>query len=241
MMKPIQWLLSLIFIVQMYLAMAVLAVVYLPYALISRDGAESACHAFCNWTRFSLRLLCGLKTEVRGEIPTGQVLIAPKHQSFLDIIMIYGALPRGKFIMKSILRFAPFLGWYALRIGCVPVDRGKRGAAITKMLADVRSGQSRPGQLIIYPQGTRVAPGEKRPYKIGTAALYSQLQQPCVPVGANVGLFWPKRGILRHRGTAVVEFLAEIPPGLSNAEFMAELESRVEASSNALQSEAGVL
>ena len=63
------------------------------------------------------------------------------------------------------------------RIGCVPVDRGKRGAAITRMMADVRSGASLPGQLIIYPQGTRVAPGGKVPYKVGTALLYQQLRQ----------------------------------------------------------------
>ncbi len=238
-MKPIQWLLSLIFIVQMYLAMAVVAVVYFPYALLHRDGAVAACHAYCRWVCFSLRMICGLKTEVRGEVPQGQVLIAPKHQSFLDIIMIYGALPRGKFVMKAILGWAPFLGWYAKRIGCIFVNRGKRGAAIIKMLADVRSGAAQPGQLIIYPQGTRVAPGVSRPYKIGTAALYSQLKQPCVPVGANVGVFWPKRGILRHRGTAVVEFLEPIPAGLTNEAFMRELESRVEASSDALLVEAG--
>ena len=235
----IQILLSLIFILQMYLAMAVVAIVYFPYALLHRDGAVAACHAYCRWVCFSLRLICGLKTEVRGTVPNGEVLIAPKHQSFLDIIMIYSALPRGKFVMKAILGWAPFLGWYAKRIGCIFVNRGKRGAAITKMLADVKSGASLPGQLIIYPQGTRVAPGDQRPYKIGTAVLYSQLQQPCVPVGANVGLFWPKRGILRHRGTAVVDFLPAIPPGLTNDAFMAELEARVEASSNALMAEAG--
>ena len=235
----VQTLLSLIFILQMYLAMAVVAMVYFPNARLHRDGAVAACHAYCRWVCFSLRLICGLKTEVRGTVPTGEMLIAPKHQSFLDIIMIYGALPRGKFVMKAILGWAPFLGWYAKRIGCIFVNRGKRGAAITKMLADVKSGASLPGQLIIYPQGTRVAPGDQRPYKIGTAVLYSQLQQPCIPVGANVGLFWPKRGILRHRGTAVVDFLPAIPPGLTNDAFMAELEARVETSSNALMAEAG--
>ncbi|MDB5659586.1 MAG: 1-acyl-sn-glycerol-3-phosphate acyltransferase [Cypionkella sp.] len=236
---PIQWLLSLIFIVQMYLSMLVLGIVYLPYALLNRDGAVAACHAFCAWVRFSLRIICGLRTEIRGEVPQGEVLIAPKHQSFLDIILIYGALPRAKFIMKAELRFAPILGWYALRIGCVPVNRGKRGVAITQMMAEVKSGLARPGQLIIYPQGTRVAPGEALPYKIGTAALYSQLGQPCVPVGTNVGLFWPKRGILRHRGLGVVDFLPAIPPGLSNTAFMSLLEAQVEASSNALMQEAG--
>ncbi|OHC57728.1 MAG: glycerol acyltransferase [Rhodobacterales bacterium RIFCSPHIGHO2_02_FULL_62_130] len=237
--KPLRWLLSLVFIIQMYLAMAVVAIAYLPYALISRDGAFAACHAYCAWVRFSLRLLCGLKTEVRGPVPTGEVIVAPKHQSFLDIILIFGSLPRAKFVMKNELRYAPFLGWYALRIGCVPVKRGKRGAAIHKMMSDVKSGLQIPGQLIIYPQGTRVAPGVKKPYKVGTAVIYTQLGQPCVPVGTNVGLFWPKRGILRHPGLAVVEYLPAIAPGLSNAQFMDELERAVETSSDALQREAG--
>lgn len=240
-MLVLRWVLSLIFIVQMYLAMAVIGLLWLPYALLHKDGALSACKAFCRWVIFSMRLLCGLKGEVRGSVPQGEVLIAAKHQSFLDIILIFGAVPRGKFIMKSELRFAPILGWYALRIGCVPVNRGKRGAAITKMMADVKSGQQTAGQLIIYPQGTRVAPGEVRPYKVGTAVLYQQMSQPCVPVGTNVGLFWPKRGILRRPGLAVVEFLPAIEPGLTNEAFMAALERAVETSSDRLTVEAGGL
>jgi 1-acyl-sn-glycerol-3-phosphate acyltransferase len=96
-----------------------------------------------------------------------------------------------------------------------------------------------PGQIVIYPQGTRVAPGAVEPYKVGSAVLYGQLKQDCVPVGTNAGVLWPKRGIMRQRGTAVVEFLPAIAPGLSNAEFMARLESDIEASSNALMAEAG--
>lgn len=237
--KPFRYILSFVFIVQMYLAMLVFGILYLPYAIANRDGATAAAHAYCRWVLVSLRVLCGTKTEIRGVVPVGEVLIAPKHQSFLDIIMIYSALPRAKFIMKAELRFAPVLGWYALRMGCVPVNRGKRGAAISRMLSEVKSGLARPGQLVIYPQGTRVAPGEKRPYKTGTAALYSQMAQPCVPVGANVGLFWPKRGILRHPGTAIVEFMDPIPPGLSNQDFMTQIEASVEESSNALMAEAG--
>jgi 1-acyl-sn-glycerol-3-phosphate acyltransferase len=135
--------------------------------------------------------------------------------------------------------FAPLLGQYALRIGCVPVNRGKRGAAIAKMLADVKSGKQQGGQLIIYSQGTRVAPGVKRPYKIGTGALYEQLGQPCVPVATNVGVFWPRHGILRKPGLAVVEFLPEIAPGLPRDAFMARLETEVETASDALMAEAG--
>lgn len=239
-MTPIRWLLSLVFIIQMYLAMAVIAVVFAPWALFSRHGARAACKTFCRWVIFTLRLLCGLKSEVRGTPPTGESIIAAKHQSFLDIILIFNAVPAGKFIMKRELLFTPFLGQYALRIGCVPVNRGKRGAAIAQMKADVAKGTAEPGQLIIYPQGTRVAPGDKKTYKVGTGLLYEQLAQPCVPVATNVGVFWPKHGILRKPGLAVVEFLAPIAPGLPIAEFMVRLEADVETHSNRLMADAGV-
>lgn len=183
--------------------------------------------------------MIGLKCEVRGDVPTDEVMIAAKHQSFLDVIMIYSAVPRGKFIMKKILMYAPILGQFGLRIGCVPVDRGKRGQAIKKMLADVASGKALPGQLIIYSQGTRVAPGVKAPYKIGTGALYKEMNQPCVPVATNVGVFWPKRGFYRAPGTAVIEFLPRIEPGMEVPSFMKKLEQEVEARSDALAAEAG--
>jgi 1-acyl-sn-glycerol-3-phosphate acyltransferase len=235
----IQWVLSLIFIVQMYLAMVVLAVVYTPFAVFSRNAAYGAMHAFCRWVVWSARVIVGLRSEVRGTPPAGEVLVAAKHQSFFDILLIFGACPRAKFIMKAELRWAPILGWYAMRIGCVPVNRGKRGAAIQKMKEDVARGSALPGQLIIYPQGTRVAPGVRAAYKVGTGLLYEQLGQPCVPVAANVGLFWPKRGILRRPGLAVVEFLPEVPPGLPVPAFMARIEAEIETASDRLAAEAG--
>jgi 1-acyl-sn-glycerol-3-phosphate acyltransferase len=234
-----QYLRSILFIGQMYVAMVVLAVAYFPWAVTSSAGAHAACHAYCRWVLWTLAWMTGLRTEVRGTPPTGEVMIAAKHQSFLDILMIYNAVPRGKFIMKRELIYTPLFGQYALRIGSVPVNRGKRGAAIAKMLADVKSGRQQGGQLIIYPQGTRVAPGVARPYKIGTGALYEQLGPPCVPVATNVGVFWPRHGLLRKPGLAVVEFLPPIPPGLPRDAFMARLETEVETASDALMAEAG--
>ncbi len=233
-----QWLRSLVFNISIYVMMAVYAVIFFIPALLSRDWAHRACHAWCRYVRWALRWIVGLKTEVRGTPPTGEVVVAAKHQSFLDIILIYNSIPRGKFIMKRELMYAPILGQYALRIGCVPVNRGKRGAAIEKMKRDVEKGRAEPGQLIIYPQGTRVAPGVKKPYKVGTGVLYEQLGQDCVPVATNVGHFWPKRGVLRKPGTAIVEFLAPIPAGVPVKEFMTMLEDRVENHSDALLEEA---
>ena len=234
-----RWILSLIFIVQMYVVMAVMAVVLAIPALIDRRAAFFAVHSYCAWVRFTLRLLCGLKTEVRGPVPQGEVLIASKHQSFLDIILLSSVLPRPKFIMKRELIYAPFLGLYALRIGCIPVDRGKRGAAISKMKEAVAKGSGQPGQLIIYPQGTRVAPGAVVPYTVGAGLLYDQLGQPAVPVATNVGVFWPRHGILRKPGLAVIEFLEVVPPGLKVGDFMRRIEPMIEAASDRLMQEAG--
>jgi len=235
----IQWIRSLIFIGQMYLMMLVLAIFYAPWAVFDRRGAFAAVHTYCAWVRWSAGWMVGLKSEIRGTAPTDEVLIAAKHQSFFDIIMIVSVVPRPKFIMKASLKYAPILGWYAKRIGCVAVDRGKRAQAIQQMLAGVRSGAQEPGQLIIYPQGTRVAPGADRPYKVGTGVLYQQTGQPCVPAATNVGVFWPRHGILRRPGLAVVEFLPVIEQGLETGAFMSQLEEVVETNSNRLMAEAG--
>ena len=235
----IQWLRSLVFVVQMYLAMGVLGIVFLPWALMSSRGARAACKTYCRWVRWSAGWMVGLRSEVRGTPPRGEVLIAAKHQSFLDIILIFGSIPAGKFIMKRELMWAPVIGQYALRIGCVPVDRGKRSAAIKQMSEDVAKGAQDPGQLIIYAQGTRVAPGRKVPYKVGAGVLYEQLGQDCIPAATNVGVFWPRKVIYRKPGLAVVEFLPAIPAGLDRDTFMARLEQEVEGASNRLMREAG--
>ncbi len=230
---------SLIFNAYMYVAILAFGLAFLIPAIFSERAAVMACKSYCWHIRWVASWMIGLKTEYRGTPPTEECMVAPKHQSFFDVLMIFGALPRGKFIFKSLLKYAPIVGQYGLRIGCIPVDRGKRGQAIKKMVADVEAGRARPGQLIIYPQGTRINPGVKAPYKVGTGVLYRELGQPVVPVATNVGVFWPKRGFLRKPGTAVFEFLPKIEPGLEVTEFMAKLEHDIETASDRLNKEAG--
>ena len=237
--KSIQWVRSVIYLGVIYFNLMVVGIVFLPWALVSRSGAFAAAHTWCRSTMWLAGWMVGIKTEVRGTPPTGEVLVAAKHQSFLDIIMIYASLPRGKFIMKKELIYTPVIGIYGLRMGCVPVDRGKRGAAIKKMVAQVVAGIGNPGQLIIFAQGTRVPPTEKLPYKIGAGILYKELKQDCVPVAVNVGAFWPAHGIMRTPGTAVIEFLPTIPAGKSLSDFMEELENVVETRSEELLVESG--
>ena len=235
----LRWSLSLLYVVQVYAMMALMAAWFTPWAMVDRRGALAGIRAWNRYARWSARWMVGIETEIRGEVPTGEVLIAAKHQSFLDIIMIVSEVPRPKFVMKAELRRTPILGWYALRIGCVPVERGRRAEAVRRMIADVEAGRADPGQLIIYPQGTRTAPGEARPYKSGAAALYVASGQPCVPAACNVGLFWPRHGVMRRPGRAVVEFLPAIEPGLGPDAFLGRLEAEVEAATDRLMAEAG--
>ena len=235
----LQWMRSLLFNIQMYLAMVFVAIIFLIPMIISQKGASMAAHFYCWWVVWSARWIIGLKVNVRGNIPHGEVLIAAKHQSFFDIIVIFNCLSQPKFIMKRQLLFTPIVGQYAYRLGCVPVNRGKGAAAIRKMVADVASGRVAPGQLVIYPQGTRVAPGAKKVYKMGSGVLYRELQQDCVPVALNTGIFWPKRSVLRKAGTATVEFMEPIPKGKPVAEFMALMEQAVEVRSRELMAEVG--
>lgn len=234
-----RWLISLIFMAHIYFMMVVIGVLWGPYAILSPEGARAGAKAYSRYVFWLARWMLNLRVEVRGIVPRGEVIVAAKHQSFLDIMMIFTALPTAKFIMKKEILWTPVIGLYARRLGCVPVSRGKRGAAITKMVHDVERGIALPGQLIIYSQGTRLAPGVKAPYKVGTAVLYNQLQQPCVPVATNAGVFWPRTGVLRKPGLAVVEFLPPIPVGQDKETFMAGLEEVVETHSNALMREAG--
>lgn len=235
----IQWVRSIVFTIVIYIWMAILGLLFTPYALVSKKGALRACKLYARSTIWMARWMVGIQGEIRGPVPTGEVLIAAKHQSFFDILLIFHAVPHGKFIMKRELLWTPVIGVYAKRLGCIPVNRGKRGAAVAKMVKDVAKEFAEPGQLVIYPQGTRVAPGVSKPYKVGSAVLYEGLQYSCIPVATNVGLFWPRDGLLRKPGRAIVEFLETIPPGVPRDAFMRRLETEIEGASDRLMREAG--
>lgn len=235
----IQWLRSFVFTIQMYVMLAVIGFGLMPFALVSRTWVYRTIHTYIWWVRWTASWMINLKFEVRGTPPKDEVIVGAKHHSFLDVLMIAGAVPKPKFIMKSSLRYVPVIAQYAKLTGTVAVERGKRSQAIKHMMAEISRGDAPRGQLMIYPQGTRVAPGAYKPYKIGTYVLYSELGQACVPVAANVGLFWGKYGIYKEAGTAIIEFLDPIKPGLDSDAFMEKLEETIEFHSNKLMKEAG--
>jgi 1-acyl-sn-glycerol-3-phosphate acyltransferase len=229
---------SLIFDTFLYGLMGLMGIVFLPLTL-TRDGAYRAVHVYVATILWLAERIVGIRTEVRGRVPTEEVLVACKHQSFLDILILVHHLPRAKFVMKRELRYVPIFGLYAMRIGSTPVARGQKSKAMKDMVAHVESRARAPGQLVIYPQGTRVAPGAQLPYKVGAGVLYERLGLPCVLAATNAGVFWGRRKWSRKPGNAVIEFLETVPPGLPVKTFMARIEPAIEAASDRLMREAG--
>ncbi len=175
----------------------------------------------------------GVRLEVVGTVPSGPALIAAKHQSMLDVFALYAILPEPRFVMKRELARTPIFGWYATRVGCVTVDRSGGAEARDAMVAAMTEGRAASGQLVIYPQGTRVAVGAKRPFRSGAHALYEATGRPCIPVATDAGTRMP-RGLAIHPGVFRVAFLEPIPPGMARGPFMAILEREIETASERL-------
>ena len=235
----IQYIRSFLFIILMYSSMLVIGLVGAIPAAISKNGAYWGIKTFCRFAIWLAKVLCGLRVEQRGTIPTGNVVIASKHQSFFDVILHTHYVDRVNFVMKQELKWAPILGFYAARIGAAPVKRGKKSKAVKQMMQGIAKQKGEETQLVIYPQGTRVPPGEHRPYKVGAAVICQRMERPCVLAATNVGVFWPKRSMLRKPGVAVIDYFETIDADLGLNEFVKEMETKIEARSDALMAEAG--
>ena len=224
---------SLAFNVFFYSWTTVIVTAGLPLLLGPRSGLYHLGRLWVRVTMAGLALICGLRYEVRGleRLPKGAFLVAAKHQSAWDTLIYSPLLEDAAYVMKQELLWFPLFGLYLMRSGVVAVDRAGGAKALRAMGADARRFTEAGRPLVIFPEGTRTAPGDKRPYHPGIAALYRQLDLPVVPVALNSGLFWARKAAHKKPGTIVLEFLPPIEPGLSRKAFMAELEKRIETAS----------
>jgi 1-acyl-sn-glycerol-3-phosphate acyltransferase len=191
------------------------------------------------WSRAWLSIyaaVCGVSYEVRGRehLPKGGCVLAMKHQSVWDTCALFAIFDRPVYVFKNELRWIPFFGWSLLRLGCVPVKRGKGKLALDDMVAGTRIALAENKQVVIFPEGTRTMIGQPPKYKTGISYLYEQLGVACVPVALNSGLLWPRRSFLRPPGRIVVEILPAILPGMPRKEMLDHLVEVIESASNRL-------
>ena len=229
---------AMTFIVAMYALLLGMGLISLPTATFSRRAAVRWAKRYCRSVFWLLRVLCRIRCEVRGPVPSEPCIVAAKHQSFLDVLMLIEALPSPRFVMKRSLLWVPVIGFYARRLGCVAIDRGAGAEAVRAMIAGVGGWAGDRGQIVIFPQGTRVAPGAQVPFRGGVLKLYSAFELPVVVAAVNTGWFWPRTGTRRTPGTAVVEFLEAIPTGQPTQTLMRRIETAIEEGSDRLARQA---
>lgn len=235
------WLRSVLFNIWFWGSSLVLNVLFLPTLILPRRFVRFAEKTWAEATLWGLRAFVRIRHEVRGRenLPSTPCLIACKHHTMWETVALPLILHDPVVVVKKQLFSIPLYGWYMKRAGMIGIDRGAHAKALRQLIADAKAALADGRSIIIFPEGTRVAPGDTGEYKPGVAAMYGQLDVPCVPVALNSGVYWRKRGFLKRRGKIIIEFLPPIPPGLNRRQFMAELQTRIETATARLLDEAG--
>jgi 1-acyl-sn-glycerol-3-phosphate acyltransferase len=237
---PGLWLRSLLFNVGWYAGSIVIALCGAPILLLQRRAVVAWARLWIVFVLWWLRVTCGLTHRVTGlaNLPTGPAIIASKHQSSWETLAVTLLFDDIAIVLKRELLFIPIVGWAMARAGNIAVARGEGASALRGLMKQARASIAARRSVVIFPEGTRVAVGDEKPYQVGTAALYRQLGLPVVPVALNSGVFWGRRKWVKRPGVITLEILPPIAPGLGREAFMATLRERIETATARLVAEA---
>jgi len=231
---------SLAYQIYLYTVSAIMTLGALPLLVMPRRFTAGGIRLWSKLQLWGAANITGVTYEIRGveNLPDGPCLIASKHQSMWDTIFWAVAAKDPAIVLKKELTYVPLYGWYALKAQMISIDRGSGPSAIRKLVRQGRRAIDEGRPIMIFPEGTRMAPEADPDYKPGVAALYTQLDIPCIPVALNSGLFWARRALKRQPGNIVVEILPAIEPGLKRRAFMAQLEAAIEPATDRLVADA---
>ena len=182
---------------------ALLVILMFPLSNITRSRMASY---WAHCALFWLNLTCNLGFEVRGRenIPNHPSIILCKHQSAWETIALQVIFPPQIWVLKRELLFIPFLGWAWIALSTIPIDRSAGREALKKLVAHGKDRLAKGLWVVIFPEGTRIAPGKRGKYHIGGAWLAAHTQTTVVPVAHNAGLFWRKNAFIKRPGTIIV-------------------------------------
>ena len=222
------WMRSLLFMLGMILftpLYAVIAILTFPLPAMLRYRIISG---WAHMTLWWLRLSCGIRHRVSGteHIPATPTIILAKHQSAWETIAFQLIFPPQVWVLKRELLWIPFFGWGLAMTSPIAIDRSSGREALKQLVAQGRNRLQQGFWVVVFPEGTRIAPGEKGKYHIGGAWLATHTQTTVIPVAHNAGEFWGKNSFLKKPGIIDVR----IGPTIETAGMKPEeLNRRVEA------------
>lgn len=213
----ITWLRTILFFVVWVALTLVMGILFLP-VLFSQHATWKIASLWATLTLLWLRIACGIRSEVRGieHLPAHGGLIAAKHQSAWDTLMLWKVLRNPAFVLKRELYRIPVFGWYLLRCGHIGIDRTAGRSALRHIENGAQHVVAQGRSIVIFPEGTRMRPGEQKQFHAGVARLSQALRLPVIPAALNAGKFWPKWTLRKFPGTAILEFLPP-EPGFKDA------------------------
>ena len=223
---------SILFALLFYPGSVLVVLSGFPAALIGPKAVAAVTHTWARYHRWCARYLLGIRTRLEGSFPTSPVLVALKHQSMFETVEVLVILDSPAVVLKRELADLPGWGWVARAYGVIPVDREGGATALRRMLKAGREAIEQGRSIAIFPEGTRVLPGEQPALQSGFAGLYRALGLPVVPVAIDSGRLWPRKGFVKRPGIVTMRIGDTIPPKLPRE----EIEARVHAAINMLDS-----
>ncbi len=219
-----------------YFWTALFCILYLPLMWLGRDDLIAFQRLWSHGVLVLLKVFMNISLEIKGQenISKGGALYAMKHQSSFDTFIMHTIVKKPAFVMKKELIKIPLYGSFCLKTGMIPVDRDGGLKELKTLIQKSAKAIKENRQVIIFPEGSRINPGDKAEYQPGIFGIYKYTKVPVIPVALNSGLYWPKRGHLIAGGVITFEFLKAIEPDKKKADFMKILEDVIESASSNL-------
>ncbi len=220
---------SIVYTVLIALVAVIMTLVFLPTLFMGEKIARNTIKMWARFAMWAMPLLTGVSYRVEGRenIPAGGALIVANHQSLWETFALQVLLSQPSVILKKELLRIPVYGWWAKRSGNIVINRDG-GARELRRLRDEAAARIESGaQIVVFPEGTRVPPGEIAPYQPGVAGIYLATGAPCVPIAHDSGRYWRKLGGGLKPGVITVHILEPIPPGLDRRTFQQLIKTRI--------------
>ena len=222
---------NVIFSIFFFTGIIIISIIFLPSFFLPQKFVLFGGKLMGYWTGFCLNLILSTKITIKGKeniIKNEKFFIASSHQSMFETFYLQTIFNCPFFILKKELTLIPIFGWYLKKIGCVSIKRGiitKDNLGFFDDISKMLINSNRP--LILFPQGTRVLPNERPPFKKGASRIYEQLKIICQPVAINSGYVWPKEGSKYFDKTITISILKPIKTGMKKDEFLKVLEDSI--------------
>ena len=229
---------NIIFSIFFFLGIIIISLIFLPAFFLPKKVVLIGGRLMGYWTGFCLKFFLSTKITIKGKenmITNEKFFIAASHQSMFETFYLQTIFNSPIFILKKELLLIPIFGWYLKKIGSISIQRDKITKDNLGFFEDISQKISNSNQpLIIFPQGTRVLPDQRPPFKKGASRIYEELKITCQPVAINSGYTWPKHGKKNSNKTLIVSILKPIEAGLPKDKFIKILENKIYSELNLL-------